>query len=368
MKMSSLVIVGAAVVFVGGGCDRINNRYTKEVKTEPAPVVVVVTKESIDLTDAELFLRSRDDVAVGQADVTNQTLFAKTKSGETVEIVKDVHEALEGRLPAAYYLVQEKSIPESNRYTYFIAKELNEKMPPAPAEISRRLYAFDKEAKKFVDTQVTKLTESQMLGPFKYSPDGKKIAVIHRVPEQAEVVYIGDLATGNVTHKYDVVEAHTVVDPNTSGFDALVHPETKWTDDYLFQAVLFRHKQKAKKGKFEPVHVVVISANTQVSVKGRLSNIYVYDPGFDTLYLSNDEAVDMVLMTGVQKQLFGIVGDQGLDESTVYMDVDVGTKKAYLVFRADVSGEELDPVVAVFDKQTGTFLQQSAWPSDINKK
>ncbi len=264
MKTRSFIVyIATALLLVGGGCDRISERMDVKKTAAPAPVVVVplITKETIDLSEVELFLRSRDDVAPGQPDVTNQTLYAKTKSGEIVEIVKDVHEALGGRLHASAFLVLQKDIQITSDFIYFI-EEREYKTDSFVSE----LHAFDKKTKLFVQLPATQLTESQNVKSFMYSPDRTMIAVLRIEPEEANVVYIVDLKTGNVSQTYETSLNMSFVQPPNEKDGTLldVHAETKWSDAHKFQIALFKDKQKPVGGKHEPSKVVVIDTQADV--------------------------------------------------------------------------------------------------------
>ncbi len=289
---SFLVFTAAALLVVGGGCDRLNQRLD-EKKSVEAPVVVVppVTKESINLYEAELFLRSRDDVAPGQAEVTNQTLFAKTTSGETVEIVKDVHEALVGKLNAKNYLVATfRDTTKDKRYAYFVAMQGDK-----PAREGQQLFAFDKEVKKFVELPLTRLTESSVFAkvPNQFET---KIAVLRVDAAQAEVVHIADVVTGAVTHKYEVPKTFTFQTTSTIGS---IHDETRWADDNeKFQVALFKLNQKPVKGMLEPVEVVVIDTKHILTSEELGKSEFSYDEVFSVLFARPDtEAVSVAVKT-----------------------------------------------------------------------
>lgn len=341
MNYRSFALLAASLTLIGGGCSKISDRF----QAAPPPAATSTAEVAPpDLTGAEYFLRSRDDVAPGQLDVTNQTLFAKTKNGQIVPVIKDVHEALGGKLLATSFLVQVKELPQTLRYVYFVNSLENSSM------IAHQMYAFDTETKKFAELPVTFVTSRSQIADLKFSPDHTKVAVFEDVEGQTENVDIFDIATGGILNRFTVSIKQTIADPDNSDLRPVISDETKWVDNTKFSVAIFDRTQEPS-GKNKPVDTVVIDTAAILDTSKFENLIYTYAPNIDTLFARpTDKLVSKAVLSGIA--LVAYSADLG-GNTRVLPGV---TQESPFVFFAQMVGPDSEMFVGIFEKRTGKMI------------
>lgn len=355
MNYRLLVILVVSLPLVGGGCSKISNRFQLTPASTTTSTAEVV---QLDLTGAEYFVRSRDDVKPGQLDVNNQTLFAKTKNGQIVPVIKDVHWALHGDLSRASYLVQVKELPQTLRYIYFVNSLEGDNAAP------HQLYAFDTETKEFAYLPITFVTSRSQIADFKFSPDHTKIAIFEGEEGQTFNVDIFDVATGQMLNKFAVNAKQTIVDPENSDLNIKLSSETKWLDNTKFSVAVFDKKQNPN-GKNKPVDTVVIDTMATLDTAKFENLVYSYYPSIDTLFARPiDKQVASSVLLHVAKNFNPPSESMGAD-GPVFMFWDV-TQDSPFVFFVKAS-EENDMFVAIFEKRTGKFISTNPLDGKLTK-
>lgn len=342
--MKKIIILAATIMILGAGCGRLGDRFEPK---EEVKAPVVYTKETIDLADAEIFLRSRDDVAPGQLEVNNQSLFAKTKDGQLVELVKDVHEELGGALLASSFLVQQKEVPSSFRFVYFVNNVVEKDVPA-------RLFAFDKDEKSFVELPATMLTQAQNIANFQYSPDHKKIAVLKSEPEAQEVLYIVDLETGFAVQRLDVPDSQSLRDPDSTLVPQPISPETKWLNDKDMSVALFEREKKEKTDR-KTISFLTIDANRILNTTKFESFVYSYDAPVDAIFAQPvADAVSTAVLQVVSKKMNPPV-EAVSKEGVVKILNNVVNTSPFLFFTKPVDfGFEM--FAGIYEKRTNKFI------------
>lgn len=344
MKKSSLIILCAALVLTGAGCGRLSERFEPK---EEVKAPEVYTKETIHLADAEIFLRSRDDVAPGQLEVNNQSLFAKTKDGQLVELVKDVHEALGGALLGSSFLVQQKEVPSSFRFVYFVNNVAGNDVPT-------RLFAFDKDEKSFVELPVTTLTQAQNIANFQYSPDHKKIAVLKSEPEAQEVLYIVDLETGFAVQRLDVPDTQSLRDPDSALVPQPISPETKWLNEKDMSVALFEREKKEKTDR-KTISFLTIDANRILNTTKFESFVYSYEAPVDAIFAQPvADAVSTAVLQVVSKKLNPPV--DAVSEDGLLKILDNVSNTSPFLFFAKPLDSGFGMFAGIYEKRTNKFI------------
>ena len=355
MNYRSFALLAASLTLIGGGCSKISDRF------QPAPTPAATSTAEVappDLTGAEYFVRSRDDVAPGQLDVTNQTLFAKTKNGQIVPVIKDVHEALHGDLSKTSFLVQAKELPQTLRYIYFVNSLEGSNAAP------HQLYAFDTETKEFAYLPITFVTSRPQIADFKFSPDHTKIAIFEGEEGQTVNVDIFDVATGQMLNKFAVNAKQTIIDSENSDLNTKLSSETKWLDNTKFSVVVFDKKQNPN-GKNKPVDTIVIDTMTTLDISKFENLVYSYDASIDTLFARPiDKQVATSVMLHVAKNFNP--PSEGMDaDGPVFMFEDVTQDSPFVFFIK--AFEENDMFVAIFEKRTGKFISTKPLEGKMTK-
>jgi len=355
MNYRSFALLAASLTLVGGGCSKISDRF----QGAPPPAATSTAEVAPpDLTGAEYFVRSRDDVKPGQAEVNNQTLFAKTKNGQIVPVIKDVHEALGGKLLATSYLVQVKELPPTLRYVYFVNSLENSSM------IAHQMYAFDTETKKFADLPVTFVTSIPQIADLKFSPDHTKVAVFEGVEGQTETVDIFDIATGEILNRFSVSDKQTIADPDNSDLRPYLSDETKWIDGTKFSVALFDITQKPS-GKNKPVDTVVIDTAAILDTSKFENLEYSYAENIDTMFARPiDKQVAVAILSHVAA---------GFNPPVVAPDIGgsvgifggVSQASPFVFFTKSVEGSDM--FAAIFEKRMGKFIDTKPLEGKITK-
>ena len=345
MKYRSFVFLAASLTLVGAGCEKISSRFEQSAQ----PIVTSTPEAAVppDLTGAEYFLRSRDDVAPGQLDVTNQTLFAKTKNGQIVPVIKDVHEALGGKLLPTSFLVQVKELPQTLRYIYFVNGLEN------GGVIARQLFVFDTESKTFVDLPVTFLTGLPQITDFKFSPDHTKIAITQGVQGQIETIYIVDVLTGQVLNMVVVGEKQTVADLDVGANSS---QGTKWIDNMKFAVVLSDLIQKSDE-KNNSMETILIDTSTTLDTSKFEQLEYTYKSNIDTLFA---RPVDKKVATAVMNRVAAnfaepIIPASDVDDGDVKILSGVTQASPFVFFVAPIDFSN-GVFAAIFEKRTGKLI------------
>ncbi|OGH67422.1 MAG: hypothetical protein A3C15_00030 [Candidatus Magasanikbacteria bacterium RIFCSPHIGHO2_02_FULL_50_9b] len=360
MKSKIFLVTLGIFALVGAGCERPAARLNEKTQAgagaqNKSAGAELITRESIKLSEAELFLRSRDDVAPGQAEVTNQTLFAKTTDGQIVEIVADVHTALKGELKPDEYLVQQKNTPPTSRYTYFTASGGGALKPTG-------FFAFDKEQKVF-DQAVTvaRIANTNALIPPQLSSDGRRVALFIQAEieqkKSATVVYFGDLVTGAVSHRYVLADTHK-----------LSYPSTKWISTTEFKVGL----EKADEGDDDtisgkPFDVVNIDVRTVPSALAASAN-YAWDAVVGALFGMQEDGYEIAAVP-----FWSIVDEiQDIFETTPFPTLiahkvnGVNADSPYVFLTGPVGmGDEY--LIAVYDKTAHQYLKEPQVPESFRK-
>lgn len=336
MNYRSFALLAASLTLIGGGCSKISDRF----QSAPPPAATSTAEVAPpDLTGAEYFLRSRDDVAPGQLDVTNQTLFAKTKNGQIVPVIKDVHEALGGELLATSYLVQVKELPQTLRYIYFVNSL------EGSSAVAHQLYAFDTETKEFVNLPVTVMSVGSQIADFKFSPDHTKIAIFPSIAEKKDSIYVGDVVTGQIVAMFDINEKQTLTESGTN-----ISGETKWTDNTKFSVALFDRTQKSGE-KYKPVDTVVIDTTAILDTSKFENLMYSYASNIDTLFARPlDKQVAVAVLNRVTKNFESKDVDGSVD---IFSGV---TQNSPFVFFKQTFGMDSQMFIAIFEKRTGKMI------------
>ena len=345
MKYRSFVFLAASLTLVGAGCEKISSRFEQSAQ----PIVTSTPEAAVppDLTGAEYFLRSRDDVAPGQLDVTNQTLFANTKNGQIVPVIKDVHEALGGKLLPTSFLVQVKELPQTLRYIYFVNGLEN------GGVIARQLFVFDTESKTFVDLPVTFLTGLPQITDFKFSPDHTKIAITQGVQGQIETIYIVDVLTGQVLNMVVVGEKQTVADLDVGANSS---QGTKWIDNMKFAVVLSDLIQKSDE-KNNSMETILIDTSTTLDTSKFEQLEYTYKSNIDTLFA---RPVDKKVATAVMNRVAAnfaepIIPASDVDDGDVKILSGVTQASPFVFFVAPIDFSN-GVFAAIFEKRTGKLI------------
>jgi hypothetical protein len=341
MNYRSFALLAASLTLIGGGCSKISDRF------QSAPPTVATSTAEVappDLTGAEYFLRSRDDVAPGQLDVTNQTLFAKTKNGQIVPVIKDVHEALGGKLSSTSFLVQVKELPQTLRYIYFVNSL------EGSNAVAHQLYVFDTEMKKFADLPLMFVTSIPQFADLKFSPDHTKVTVFEGAEGQIETVNIFDIATGEIVNRFLASNKQTILIPDNSGARLKNSDETKWIDNTKFSVALFDRTEKSN-GNNKPVDTVVIDTAAILDTSKFENLKYSYDENIDTLFARPmDKEVAVAVLNRVSKNIE--TGDvEG--QIAIYSGV---TQESPFVFFKQTIGKDSEMFVGIFEKRTGKMI------------
>jgi hypothetical protein len=341
MNYRSFALLAASLTLIGGGCSKISDRF----QTAPSPAATSTAEVAPpDLTGAEYFVRSRDDVKPGQLDVNNQTLFAKTKNEQIVPVIKDVHEALGGKLLPTSYLVQVKELPPTLRYVYFVNSLENSSM------IAHQMYAFDTETKKFADLPVTFVTSIPQIADLKFSPDHTKVAVFEGVEGQTENVDIFDIATGEILNRFSVSDKQTITDPDNSDLRPYLSGETKWLDNTKFSVAVFDKKQ-IPNGKNKPVDTVMIDTMATLDTAKFENLVYSYASNIDTLFA---RPVDKQVITSVSTKATEKFLSQDI-EGTVDIFSGVTQDSPFVFFKQTWAYND-QMFIAIFEKRTGKII------------
>lgn len=352
MKKHIFFVILGSVMLVGAGCGRLQERAAQvkpDQSATDAQKATPVTRESVDLAKAELFLRSRDDIAPGQADVTNQTLFAKTPDGQLVELVADVHAKLGGALKADEYLVLHKQAPAASRYAYFTAGGGGALKPTG-------FFAFDKKEKTFSATMpVVAAASANALVPPQLSSDGARVAIFVQAEieqkKSATVVYIGDLATGTITHRFVFAEKYK-----------LSYAATKWVSTTEFKVGLAKVEgAEAASGKtFDVVNIDVRTIPSAVAADAS----YAWDAVARGLFGLHDDGYEIAVgpirfvnaeyLAMQERDATAPLGGRvlaGVSEDVPYV---------YLVGPVGFGFEHL---IAVYDKAAHEYLKEPEVPA-----
>lgn len=342
MKTHFIVATVALVVLAGGGCGRAARAPEQQKPAAPAPL----TAQTIDLATAEIFVRSRDDVAPGQAEVNQQSLFAKAPDGQIVELVKDVHSELKD-LSADAYLVQVKNgAPDvAKKFVYFTV---------GGAKI-HRIFAFNKDARAF-DLQIPIVHAStNSFDTPQWSPDGRRVAMFTQaevLPKiSTQVVYIGDLATGEVTHRYVLDGKRTL----TNGTTAAVQPATKWQTPESFKVALYK-VDGTDGGTKTPSDVVEINAAAAITTVAKDAQ-YQWDPVVLRLFGMHADGYE--ISAGATSAFSGT----NLVANTVILsEVSINSPYVFLLSTNDFGSQVL---AAVYDAAQHKFLLQEGVPKAL---
>ncbi len=343
-----------AMLLVGAGCDSLGVRSQKPTATPPV-TAAPLTKETINLDESEIFLRTRDDVAPGQAEVTRQSLFAKSRDGQIVELVKDVHEALKGTLRDDFYLVLKKDVPTENlsNYLYFTQG--------GGVSAVHKLFVFNKTTRTFDENApLVSLENANSFAAVQFSPDNTKVALFIQVELQEKrstpVVYIGNLLSGEVTNRYVVGHPYSItITPdaktNTNGAIPVVHPATKWSTDSIFKIALLKPDGSDGDARtpVDVVNVLVSEAPTSLAT----STEYQWDPVAKRLFGQHEDGFD--ISVGLTESLT----ENFITTDHILPKVSLASPFVYVLGRGRLGGIF---VKAIYDKTNHQFVARERIP------
>lgn len=347
MKKTYIFGLIGAMVLVGGGCGRLASNKPA-VQPPAAPAAPTLTRETVDLATAEIFLRSRDDVAPGQAETNRQSLFAKSTDGQIVELIKDVHDALGSNLKADAYLVQVKNVPNDaqKKFVYFTVG----------AGKQFRLFAYNKETRAFdAKIPVVHAAINSFDAP-QFSPDGRRVAIFSQAElyqkRSTQAVYVGDFATGEVTHRY-VLPAKFILN---DGKTPAVQKPTTWVTPEAFKVALYK-ADGTDGGTQTPSDVVQINATAKITEVPK--NVeYQLDPV--VLRLFGPHADGYEISAGAF-QTFSAVGPA---DATDFVMPEVSKESPY-VFVLGQDDFGFKRMIAIYDRGQRKFLLEDGVPKQL---